>query len=69
MRWQSVRLSARLSHRSQQQRRAAGLLLSALPVGYVDRQLRDLCCKRRRSAATAPQHGAQQQMRAADVGG
>ena len=43
----------------QQQRGAAGLLLSAVRAGDIDRQRR-----RRRPAAKAPQHGVQQQMRA-----
>jgi len=38
-----------------QQRRAAGLLLSAVRAGDIDRQ-------QPRSATTAPQHGAEQQM-------
>jgi len=45
--------------------RAAGLLLSALRAGYIDRQLRAPCSRRRRSAEAARQHGAQQQVQAA----
>jgi len=37
----------------QQQRHAAGLLLSAVRVGDIDRQLRAPCSRRRRSAANA----------------
>jgi len=51
----SVRLSVCLICR-QQQRRPAGLLLSALRAGDIDQQLR--------STATGPQHGARQQLRA-----
>jgi len=56
-----VRLFVRLSFRLSvcpiiwpQQRRAAGLLLSAVRAGDIDRQ---------RRCSTAPQHGAQQSMR------
>jgi len=37
----------------QQQRRPAGLLLSARLVGDINRRLRGPCCRRRRSAANA----------------
>jgi len=37
----------------QQQQRAAGLLLSAMRAGDIDRQLRAPCSRRRRSAARA----------------
>jgi len=47
----------------QLQRRQAGLLLSALRAGDIDRQLWAYQLQAR-SVATAPQHGAQQQMRA-----
>ena len=50
----SVRLSKRPPHAA-----AAGLLLWARRSGDIDRLLHG-----RRSAAAAPQHGAQQQMRA-----
>ena len=36
-----------------QQRRPAGLLLSALLAGDIDRQLRAPCCRLRRSEANA----------------
>ena len=43
---------------SQQQRRPAGLLLSALREGGIDRQPRELCCMEPRAGAGA---GAQQE--------
>ena len=52
----------------QHQRHVTGLLLSAPRVGDVDRQLRAPCSRRRHSAATASQHGAEAQRSAADAG-
>jgi len=47
-----------------QQRRAAGLLLSAVRTGNIDRQRRALGAQQQRSQSTGSQHGAQQQTRA-----
>ena len=46
-----------------QQRRAAGLLLSAVPTGDLDRQWQAPCTQQQRRRSNEPQHGAQQQMR------
>ena len=47
-----------------QPRRAAGLLLSAVRAGDIDRQRRAPGSMQQRRSGTGPQHGAQQQMRA-----
>jgi len=46
------------------QRRAAGMLLSAVPAEDVDIQRRAAGAQQQRHLSRGPQHGAQQQMRA-----
>jgi len=44
--------------------RRSVLLLSAVRAGFIDRQRRPSGTQQQRRRSTAPQHGAQQQMRA-----